>query len=167
MNAVFPERPLPFRWVVAVILTGLTAPLLSPVYWGWGFIAFEGAAGVADLMGGLVSGALVAYTFAWPAVVAGISLFAGLIFWKFDSWVARAWWQWFILGAALASIAVSFVLGLFGGEDGLFAILPAIGACAPAGGLAALVFRRVLLGNTPQPDDAAVNSVGGKAKSDV
>lgn len=167
MNAVFPKRPLPIRWVVAVILTGLTAPLLSPVYWGWGFVAFEGAAGVADFMGGLVSGALVAYTFSWPAVVVGISLFAGLIFWEFESWAARVWWQWFILGAALASIAVSVFLAIFGGEDSAYAIIPAIAACAPAGGLAALVFRWVLLGKMPQSDDAVENSVGSEAKSDV
>lgn len=166
MNAILSERPTPIRWLVAVLATALAAPLLSPVYWIWGFVAFEGSAGFADMMGGLFSGAMVAYAFSWPAVVVGVPLFAAFIYRKFDLWARRNGWLWFVLGASIASVAVIGVLALFGGEDGAFVILPAIGACAPAGGLAALIFRCILVRPLRRSNDS-VAPYPLKAKNDV
>lgn len=167
MNVIASQYPSRLRWLAAIMATALAAPLLSPVYWIWGFVAFEGSTGAVDLIGGLVSGAMVAYTFSWPAVVAGVPLFAALIYWQFGAWSGRQWWQWFLFGAFLASIAVSTVLALFGGEEGAFAILPAIFASAPAGGLAALIFRRILLGTSKQSGDAEVTPTEPEVKHDV
>lgn len=136
-------KPPLWRWAAAAIATILVAPLVSPAYLFWVFVSLRGAVGFEEITTGLLSGAAMATIFGWPAAVVGVVALTLITSVRYAAWSQRHWVLWALLGAAIGGGGATAFLLATSASD---VILAGLLLCAPAGALAALVFRAILLG---------------------
>ncbi|MGD1933053.1 MAG: hypothetical protein ACFB0Z_00865 [Candidatus Phaeomarinobacter sp.] len=136
------KRPSITRWIFALALTIVVAPLVSPLFLFWGHIVFQGASTTSEYAHGIVSGAIVALSLGTPPSAIGALAVGGIIFLGFDKWALRHWCLWALLGGVAGGMTMAAAGLLIGMKDGL---LPFVGNAVPAGAISTLVMRAILL----------------------
>ncbi len=154
------KRPSIARWIFALALTIVVAPLVSPLFLFWGHIVFQGASTTSEYAHGIISGAIVALSLGTPPSAIGALAVGAITFRRFDTWAVRHWSLWALLGGIAGGMTMAAAGLLIGMKDGL---LPFVGNAVPAGAISTLVMRAVLLTGQVRASGPA----GGEARDNA
>jgi|GEM_PF-7008727 len=151
-----PVRPPLTRWLLALFVTAVLAPLASPGY----LLMQIGVAVEADGLFDLAE--MTFYMLAFTYVIGGLFALAGatlgalmVAIW-FGPFVRMPWWGWALAGLATGTAVLAALFLMPPDPDGPGEALGIAVALAGLPGLAgALIFRRVLLGRRPNDRQAA------------
>ncbi len=141
--ASMPKPPFG-RWVVSILAAAAASPFASPMFLGWMFVVWDGSDTIAEFSGGILSGAMFALVVSWQPVLVAVIVLCLVVYVKWPFWARAHWMIWLMLGGA---IGVGTLAMRYGPVD----LLPvALITALPAGAIAALIFRWVLLSGTPK-----------------